>query len=94
MSRVPNKREAYFTVFVKREGKKSGVRKEHFEDAKEAIKKAMQYLDRTNTVSVKQYWWNPKSKYTGDDKVFEVHAGEVWVEEKFAEELREGKWSK
>jgi hypothetical protein len=54
----------------------------------------MQYLDRTNTVSVKQYWWNPKSKYTGDDKVFEVHAGEVWVEERFAEEIRTGKWSK
>lgn len=93
MARVANVRKQWFHVYVRREGKKAGVRKGGYKDPKEAIKVAMSMMDRTNAVYVKQCWYNPKSHYTGDDKVFEASCGNIWFEDRFSQELKSGMWN-
>lgn len=88
--RAANIRIESYRVFVKAEGKKSGVSKASgIKDAKDAVKKAMELYDRTNTVYVKQAWYNPKSCYTGDVKVFEAHDGNLWFEDEFSAKLKQ-----
>ena len=70
-----------FYVYVKGEGKKAGhYTKEKFNNLKDAVKCAMSHKDRTNTVFVKQGWYNPKSCHTGETKVFECKDGNIWFE--------------
>lgn len=78
-----------FRVFEKREGKKAGFSTgENFDDPKEAIKVAMSHYNGHNTVYVKQAWYNPKSHYTGDVKVYEFNGKGIWFEDIFSNELK------
>lgn len=91
---MKNVRENWFSVFVKRQGKKAGKRVgKGFENPKEAIKEAMARYDGTNTVYVKQAWYNPKSCYTGDVKVYEFNGTDIWFEDVFSAEMKSGKYN-
>lgn len=85
-----NVRVKSFSVFVKRAGKKSGCFVESFDNPKKAIAAAMARKDRTNTVYVKQLWYNPKSGYDGKVKVYECNEDGLWFEDRFAGELKKG----